>query len=164
MTTTYGRNNSPASIKILIPIGDQFSKERITEALHVLSTFKNPIIVLLHVIEVPSRTSVLDPEPYRDEITKAERKLNDLSKWLTDQGLKVVVKVAVARNIADGIVEETERDGYLIVFLMKRKLTKGWRRFFSKSVSERVVRSANCLVMTAPLRPHHATASPVNTK
>lgn len=150
-------------MKILIPIGNLVSKELITRALHVLSAFKDPTIVLLHVVEVPSRTGVLDPEPYRDEISKAETKLNDLAKWLADQGLRVSVKVRVARNIAEGIVEETDRNGYLIVFLMKRKLTKGWKRFFARSVSERVVRSAECLVMTAPLQ-HPSRHGPESSK
>jgi nucleotide-binding universal stress UspA family protein len=132
-------------------VGEFVSRQLILQALHVLSAFKNPSIVLFHVIEVPSRTATLETDPYHDEIRRAENRLNDLSKWLTDQGLSVQVKVAVARNIADGIVEETESNGYLIVFLMKRKANRGWRRFFARSVSQRVVRSADCLVLTAPL-------------
>jgi nucleotide-binding universal stress UspA family protein len=127
------------------------SKELITKALHLLSAFKNSPIVLLHVIEVPSRTATLDPEPYLSEIKDAEKRLGSLSEWLTHQGLSVRSKVAVARSIADGIVTETENDSYMIVFLMKRRIQSGWRRLFNRSVSERVVRSANCLVMTAPL-------------
>ena len=132
-------------------MGELVSRQLIMQALHVLSTFKKPIIVLFHVIEVPSRTAPLETEPYQEEIKRAENKLNDLSQWLTGQGLSVEVKVAVARNIADGIVEETENDNYLIVFLMKRKAKRGWRRIFTRSVSQRVVRSADSLVLTAPL-------------
>lgn len=151
MTAIESRSHTKSPAKILIPIGDLVSKELITRALHVLSAFKNPLVVLLHVIEVPSRTGTLDPEPYRNEIDKAERKLKDLSAWLENQDLKAVVKVVVARNVAEGIVTETEREGYLIVFMMKRKIKQRWKRYFSRSVSEQVVRSANCLVMTAPL-------------
>jgi nucleotide-binding universal stress UspA family protein len=139
------------SAKVLIPVGDMISKPLITQALHVLSAFRNPLIVLLSVIEVPSRTSTLDPEPYQNEIKQAEMRLSEVSRWLTDQGIRVHSKIAVARNVAEGIVTETEADDYLVVFLMKRKSRKGWRGLFSRSVSERVVRSANCLVMTAPL-------------
>jgi hypothetical protein len=56
------------------------SKELITKALHLLSAFKNPPIVLLHVIEVPSRTATLDPEPYLNEIDDAEKRLGALSE------------------------------------------------------------------------------------
>lgn len=135
------------------------------QALHVLSAFRNPNIVLLHVIEVPSRTATLETEPYRDEIRKAEGKLRELSKWLTDQGLTVSAKVGVARNTADGIIEETERDGYLLVFLMKRRARRGWRGLFTRSVSQRVVRNAECLVLTAPLEQlSPKQKGPANTK
>jgi len=140
-----------SSAKILIPVGDLVSRELITRALHALSSFRDPLIVLLHVVEIPSRTAALDPEAHRHQIQKAEERLNELARWLTSQGLKVKVRVAVARSAADGIIEETERDGYLIVFLMKRKMVSRWQRLFQRSVSERVVRHANCLVLTAPI-------------
>jgi nucleotide-binding universal stress UspA family protein len=127
------------------------SRELITRVLHVLSAFANPLIVLLHVIEVPSRTATLDPELYPKEIKDAEARLAEISEWLTGQGVSVRSKVAVARGVAEGIITETESDDYLVVFLMKRPVQRGWRRLFNRSVSEQVVRAANCLVMTAPL-------------
>ncbi len=151
MTVTTEIDRSTTLTKILIPIGDLFSRELITEGLYFLSTFKNPKVVLFHVIEVPSRTATLETEPYSQEIQSAKQKLNELQEWLTAQGLEVQIKVAVARSSAEGIIEEIESDGYLIVFLMKKKLPRGWRRLVTHSVSERVIRSANCLVMTAPL-------------
>ncbi len=127
------------------------SKELITRALHLLSAFANPDIVLLHVIEVPSRTAALEPEPYLDEIRAAEGRLGEIAEWLTSQGMSVRSKVAVARGVAEGIITETESDSYLVIFLMKRRVHRGWRRLFDCSVSEQVIRSANCLVITAPL-------------
>jgi len=106
---------------------------------------------LLHVIAVPSRTATLEPELYRSEIKDAEARLSEISQWLTSQGMSVKSKVAIARSVPEGIIAETESDSYTIVFLMKRRFRKGWGRLFNHSVSERVVRSANCLVMTAPL-------------
>ena len=67
------------------------------------------------------------------------------------QSFRVRVKVVVARNVAEGIIDETETDGYLMVFLMKRRFKKGWRQMFKRSVSGRVVRYANSMVLTAPL-------------
>ncbi len=138
-------------MKVLIPVGEPVSRKLITQALYVMSAFKNPTIVLFHVVEVPSRTATLDPEPYRNELDKAEQKLTDLAKWLRNQSLRVRVKVVVARNAAEGIIDETESGGYFIVFLMKRRFKRGWRQLFKRSVSERVVRFANSLVLTAPL-------------
>jgi nucleotide-binding universal stress UspA family protein len=138
-------------VKVLIPVGELVSRKLITQALHVLSTFKNPTIVLFHVVEVPSRTATLDPELYRPELDKAEEKLSDLAEWLTRQSLRVRVKVVVARNVAEGIIDETETGDYFIVFLMKRRFKRGWRQLFKRSVSQKVVRFANALVLTAPV-------------
>jgi nucleotide-binding universal stress UspA family protein len=138
-------------VKVLIPIGEPVSRKLITQALHVMSAFKDPTIVLFNVVEVPSRTAILAPEPYRDELDEVERKLNELAKWLRGQSLKVNVKVVLARNAAEGIIDETETGEYFIVFLMKRKFRRGWRQLFERSVSQKVVRFANSLVLTAPL-------------
>jgi nucleotide-binding universal stress UspA family protein len=119
--------------------------------LHLLSALPSPLIVLLHIIEVPSRTAALDPELYRKEIKDAEERLDELSEWLKGQGMNVRSKAAIARGVAEGIITETESGNYMIVFLMKRRVPGGWRSFFRRSVSEKVVRYANCLVMTAPL-------------
>jgi nucleotide-binding universal stress UspA family protein len=151
VTTKPTKSRQTSPVNILIPVGDIVSKRLINQALHILSAFKNALIVLFRVVEVPSRTAVLEPEPYQDEIRGAEQRLTELAKWLTDQGLRVRVKVAVARSTSEGIVEEAQRGDYLLVFLMKRRMVKGWRRILRRSVTERVVRSANCVVMTAPL-------------
>ena len=137
--------------RILIPLGEKINRERITQALHILSVFSDPLVVLFQVIEVPSRTATLEPELYKDAIRNAEGRLSELSNWLSDQGIKVRTKVALARNAAEGIIAETENENYLIIFLMKRKTKKGWKRLFSRSISQEVVRNANCLVMTAPV-------------
>lgn len=137
MTAIESRSHTKSPAKILIPIGDLVSKELITRALHVLSAFKNPLVVLLHVIEVPSRTGTLDPEPYRNEIDKAERKLKDLSAWLENQDLKAVVKVVVAqrcrrhryrdgaRGLPDRIYDETKDQAALEALLLQKRQRTG---------------------------------------
>jgi nucleotide-binding universal stress UspA family protein len=151
MTTKTRRSRYTGSVSILIPVGDIVSKQLINQALHILSAFKNAMVVLLRVVEVPSRTAILETEPYQDDIRRAEQRVASIAKWLTDQGLRVRIKVAVARSIPEGIIEEAETGNYLLVFLMKRRKLQGLQRVFKRSVTERVVRSANCVVMTAPL-------------
>ncbi len=151
MRTSHENRSRQTSAKLLIPVGDSVSRKLIAEALHLLSAFKKPLIVLFNVIEVPSMTATLETEPYRLQIDQAEKRLNDLAKWLTAQDLTVLVKVVVARNVAEGIIEETESDDYAAVFMMKRKTRKGMRGIFRRSVSQKVVRGANCFVITAPL-------------
>lgn len=151
MTTTAKKTKASGLVKILIPVGEPVSRRLIAQGLHALSAFRNPQIVLFHVVEVPSRTSALETEPYRDDILAAEKKLNDLAKWLRSQSLTIRIKVVVARNVAEGIVDEAGTGGYLMIFMMKRRFKRGWKDIFKKSVSGRVVRLANCLVLTAPL-------------
>jgi nucleotide-binding universal stress UspA family protein len=161
VTTKARRSRHTSPVNILIPVGDIVSKQLINQALHILSAFKNALVVLLHVVEVPSRTAILEPEPYQEDIRRAEQRLTNLAKWLTDQGLRVRIKVAVARSIPEGIIEEADSGDYLLVFLMKRKQVQGLQRILKRSVTERVVRSANCVVMTAPLEqlPKHSANS-----
>jgi nucleotide-binding universal stress UspA family protein len=151
MTRKRRESGIEGHTRILIPLGEKVNRERITQALHILSVFKSPLVVLFQVVEVPSRTGTLEPELYKDAIKNAEVRLRELSKWLSDQGIRVLTKVALARNAAEGIIAETENESYVIVFLMKRKTEKGWKRLFSHSVSQEVVRNANCFVMTAPI-------------
>jgi nucleotide-binding universal stress UspA family protein len=161
VTTKTRRSRHTGTVSILIPVGDIVSKQLINQALHILSAFKNALVVLLRVVEVPSRTAILETEPYQDDIRRAEQRLTNLAKWLTDQGLNVRVKVVVARSIPEGIIEEADTGDYLLVFLMKRRALQGLQRILKRSVTERVVRSANCVVMTAPIEqlPKHSADS-----
>jgi nucleotide-binding universal stress UspA family protein len=134
--------------KILIPLGPTLDKTKIVAALQALSSFKNPLLVPFHVIELPSRTAPLDSAYYESEIKEAEKKyLVDVARWLRDQGYHVRNKVAVARDVTDGIIEEANNGEYVAVLLLKRRVEKGFLRRH-KSVSEKVSRYVECLVIT----------------
>jgi hypothetical protein len=62
--------------------------------------------------------------------------------------VKGSLKVLVARDAVEAIVTEANTGGYRFAFLMKRRMPKGWRRLFQKSVSEHVTRHAKCFVVT----------------
>ena len=151
MTMSISNKSRSGAAQLLIPVGDTVSKQLITQALHTLSVFRDPTIVLFHVVEVPSRTASLETEQYRSEIVDADTRLADLARWLIDQGFHVKKKVAVARNTVDGILQEIENGNYNVVILLKRRKKKGLRHFLERSVSELVIRSARCFVMTALL-------------
>jgi nucleotide-binding universal stress UspA family protein len=151
MTMSIRNKSRSGAAKLLIPVGDTVSKQLITQALHTLSVFRDPTIVLFHVVEVPSRTASLETEQYRSEIVEANTRLADLARWLIDQGFHVKKKVAVARNTVDGILQEIENENYNVVILLKRRKKKGLRHLLERSVSELVIRSARCFVMTALL-------------
>jgi len=138
-------------VKILIPISTFVDREKIAHALHALSVFKDPMIVLFHVVEVPSRTSPINTHPFKDEIAEAENRLRPVADWLRSQNYNAVVRVVVARDKVEGIVAETNEGDYSFVLMMKRKIRGGIAKLFHKSTSEAVIRSVRCLVLTTLL-------------
>lgn len=135
-------------VKILIPISSFVDRKKIAHALHALSVFKDPIVVLFHVLEVPSRTSPVNTHPFKDEIAEAENRLLQLADWLRSQNYNAVVRVVVARDTVEGIVAEANEGDYSFVLMMKRKIRGGIAKLFHKSTSEAVIRSVKCLVLT----------------
>ncbi|MEM3507010.1 MAG: universal stress protein, partial [Candidatus Bathyarchaeia archaeon] len=133
--------------KILIPISNFIDKDRLVQALHILSKLENPLIVLFHVVEVPSRTVPVNGSILSQEIQKAKEMLNNVSKWLAEQNYEAVTKVIVARNAVEGIVEEANSGNYSLVIMLKRKVKKGLKGLFHKSISEAIIRSVKCLVI-----------------
>ncbi len=147
------RRSEVANPRILIPTSKFTSQDRLTEALHAISVFKDPLLVLFHVIEVPSRTTPLDTFPYQSQIDEARKRLEPVAGWLREQRYEVKVKVVVARRTVEGVVEEANTGGYSVVLMLKRRPSTGlahlFDRLFDRSVTEAVIRSAKCLVMTA---------------
>jgi len=134
--------------KILVPLGPELDKPKMISALGILSSFKQPLIVLLHVIELPSRTVPLDQAIQESEFKETEEKhVLQVAKWLREQGYNVQTKVAVARSVADGVIEEATNGDYSAVLLLKRRLKKGFLKRH-KSVSEKVSRYVECPVIT----------------
>lgn len=140
--------DSQALARILVPIFTFVDRNRLSQALHVLATLKDPLIVLFRVIEVPQRTNPLDPELWKDDIMKAESYLQSEKTWLVSEGYRVESKVVTARDTAEGIVDEANSGGYAVVLMMKRRIRKGWGKIFHQSTSEEVIRYANPLVLT----------------
>ena len=135
-------------VKILIPISSFVDREKIAQALHALSVFKDPIVVLFHVVEVPSRTSPVDTHPFKNEMAEAENRLLPIADWLRGQNYNVVVRVVVARDKVEGIIAEANEGDYSFVLMLKRKIRGGIDKLFHKSTSEAVIRSVKCLVLT----------------
>jgi nucleotide-binding universal stress UspA family protein len=136
------------SSKILIPLGPELDKPKMISALDALSSFKEPLLVLFHVIELPSRTVPLDQAIQESDFKETEEKhVLQVAKWLREQGYNVQTKVAVARSVADGVIEEANNGEYNAVLLLKRRLKQGFLRRH-KSVSEKVSRYVECPVIT----------------
>ncbi|MGC8961994.1 MAG: hypothetical protein ACP5K1_06100, partial [Candidatus Bathyarchaeia archaeon] len=100
-------NPTHRGARILIPISNFIDREKVAKALNAVSTPETHSIVLLHIIEIPSLTSPLDASHFRDEVEKVAGRLERAAEWIRGQGYRVQVKVLVARDVAEGIVEES---------------------------------------------------------
>lgn len=135
-------------VKILIPIADRADRQLMTRALYALSAFKDPEIVLFHVVEMPSRTVPIEVVSHKEEIALADEILSPISEWLKEQNYAARKKIVVARDVAEAIVNEANADDYVFVIMTKREPKKGVGGLFHRSVSERVIRQAKCMVLT----------------
>ena len=137
-----------STTKILMPVSTFIDKTRLFKALQILSTLKNPVVVLFRVVEVPRRTTPLDPSIWKEDIEEAENFLAKTALWLRGEGYRVETKVVTARDGAHGIVTEANDGSYTVVLLTKRRIRGSWGKLFHKSISEEVIRYSNPLVLT----------------
>ena len=135
-------------VKILVPIADRADKALMTRALYALSAFKDPEIVLFHVVEMPSRTVPIEVVSYKEEIALADEVLSPISRWLKEEDYSTRKKIVVARDVTEAIVNEANAEDYAFVIMTKRHPKKGLGGLFHHSVSERVIREARCMVLT----------------
>jgi nucleotide-binding universal stress UspA family protein len=154
-------------VKVLIPIAARADRQLMTRALYALSAFKDPEIVLFHVVEMPSRTVPIEVISRREEIALADEILSPTAEWLEKEGYKARKKVVVARDVGEAIVTEANSEDYMFVVMTKRRPKKGVRGLFHRSVSEHVIREAKCMVITTlTTEPSASNASEIarNTK
>ena len=135
-------------VRILVPIADRADRQLMTRALYALSAFKDPEIVLFHVVEMPSRTVPIEVVSHKEEIALADEVLSPIAEWLKKEGYVTRKKIVVARDVAEAIVNEANAEDYAFVVMTKRKPKKGVRGLFHHSVSERVIRDTKHMVLT----------------
>jgi len=135
-------------VKILIPIATSADRQLMIRALYALSAFKDPEIILFHIVEMPSRTVPIEVMSHREEIALADEILSPTAEWLEKQGYATRKKIVVARDVAEAIVTEANSEDYTFVIMTKRRPKKGLRGLFHRSVSERVTRETKCMVLT----------------
>ena len=143
-----GKTPKKPPVKILVPIATSADKQLMTRALYALSAFKDPEIVLFHVVELPSRTVPIEVVSHREEIALADEVLSPIAEWLKEQRCISRKKIVVARDVAEAIVNEANVEDYAFVIMTKRHPKKGLRGLFHHSVSERVIRETRCMVLT----------------
>lgn len=107
--------------RILMPVGDwEPDRKAMLPALYLMSKMKpKPQVTLLCVISVPA-TAPLDASQFRDVIRRTESKIRTLSGWLSGQGFKTSIKITLARDIVEGIMEEVSKSGCMAVLMQKK--------------------------------------------
>ncbi len=135
-------------VKVLVPIAASADRQLMIRALYALSAFRDPEIVLFHVVEMPSRTVPIEVISHKEEIALADEVLSPTAGWLEKQGYATRKKIIVARDVAEAIVAEANSEDYMFVIMTKRRPKKGLGGLFHRSVSERVTREAKCIVLT----------------
>lgn len=158
------KNPRKPSVKILVPIATRADRQLMTRALYALSAFKDPEIVLFHVVEMPSRTVPIEVISYKEEIALADEVLSPTAEWLEKEGYGTRKKIVVAREVAEAIVTEANSEDYTFVIMTKRRPRKGVRGLFHRSVSERVIRGSKCMVLTTLMTESNGGEALANTK
>jgi len=134
-----------------------------TRALYALSAFKDPEIVLFHVVEMPSRTVPIEVISRKEEIALADEVLSPVAEWLDKEGYRARKKIVVARDVAEAIVTESNSEDYTFIIMTKRRPKKGLRGLFHRSVSEQVTRQTRCTVLTTLMSEEHLAQPASNT-
>ncbi len=121
---------------VLVPLseGTRFS-DFVTSVLPLLR-FSSPSITLFHVVEAPI-TSPLSPESMNGILRRFEDTAKPIAQWFEQQHYKVSIKTAVARSVADAILEETSTGNYAFIFMLKRRRS-GLRTRLSRSITKQV--------------------------
>jgi len=136
---------------VLSPI--DFSADSL-EALEVaqdVATRYGSELLLLHVVPVipklPDSVSLLHEGDYEKEmITDSGEKLEELATKLRKKGLQVRTATGLANDAAQEILLTAERENVDLIVIATHGMT-GWRRLAFGSVTDKVVRLAECPVL-----------------
>lgn len=136
---------------ILSPV--DFSKSSL-EALDVaqdLGARYGSELLLMHVVPVipklPQDVSIFSEGAYeRELIQNAEQRLGELAGDLQKKGVQARTLVGLADDAAMEIVRTAEREKVDLIVIATHGMT-GWRRLAFGSVTDKVVRTAECPVL-----------------
>lgn len=108
-------------------------------------------ILLVHVVPVipklPSDVSIFKEGTYeQDLIRDAERRLTELAEKLKTEGIAARTTVGLANDAAMEILRTAEADRADLIVIATHGLT-GWRRLAFGSVTDKIVRTADCPVL-----------------
>jgi nucleotide-binding universal stress UspA family protein len=136
-----------ATEDILMPVSANLEYSDMVAALLPLLRFQTTSITLFHVIETPMSTP-LEHNALDELKLAAENDLRPLREWLENQGYHLKTKIVVARHASEAIIEEANTSHYSLIFMMKRRKRRGHQILPRRSVTESVIRDAECPVIS----------------
>jgi nucleotide-binding universal stress UspA family protein len=126
------------------------SHEALNTAADLASQFGAELL-LVHVVpmlpRLPSPATIFNEAEFEQELHKdAERRLRELSRELTEKGVKVRSETGIANDVGMEIIRIAEHNGVDLVVIATHGMT-GWHRLAFGSVAEKVVRQIGCPVL-----------------
>jgi len=136
---------------ILSPIDFSDSSLEALDVARDISTRYQAAIVLVHVVPVipklPSDVSIFHEGDYeRGLIGDAQQRLNDLAAKLKGLGVTARTTVGLANDAAMEILRTADHEHADLIVIATHGMT-GWRRLAFGSVTDKVVRTAECPVL-----------------
>lgn len=136
---------------ILSPIDFSDSSLEALDVARDIATRYGSSIVLVHVVPVipklPGDASIFHEGDYeRGLIGRAEQRLTDLAAKLKEQGIDARTSVGLANEAAMEILRCAEHEHADLIVIATHGMT-GWRRLAFGSVTDKVVRTADCPVL-----------------
>lgn len=108
-------------------------------------------LLLVHVVpmlpRLPSPAAIFNEAQFEQELHKvAVHRLDDLSKKLSEKGVKSTSEVGTANDVSMEILRIGEHHHVDLIVIATHGMT-GWHRVAFGSVTEKVVRAASCPVL-----------------
>ena len=137
--------------RILSPIDFSADSLEALETAEDLASRYSAEIMLVHVVafipKLPDDISILDEGEYEQELIKdAQQRLDDLAAKAKKKGLQARTAVGQANDAAMEIVRTAEQEKADLIVMATHGMT-GWRRLAFGSVTDKVVRTADCPVL-----------------
>ena len=126
------------------------SAEAVKEAADLAAHFKAEML-LVYVVpaipKLPSTVSIFKEGEYEQALHKdALQGLEEMAKKISQQGIKVRTLVGTANDVGMELVRIAEQEKVDLIVIATHGMT-GWRRLAFGSVTEKVVRTAECPVL-----------------
>jgi nucleotide-binding universal stress UspA family protein len=146
---------------ILSPIDFSDSSLEALDTARDIASRYGAAMLLAHVVpfipKLPSDVSIFNEGTYeQDLIHNAEQRLNELAEKLKTEGITARTVVGLANDAAMEILRTAEQEHADLIVIATHGMT-GWRRLAFGSVTDKVVRTADCPVLV--LRKSAAAAS-----